>query len=159
MNDFKKSFRACTTKLIDEKIQCILEKRLNKLESMSDIEEYKHHIFERKTGILNILNNFDYFINILELRKKVVPLDKKKKNISYQTALDEIIKKIITEDLELLYQNISSSNSRTSDRISDQIFDRKLKIAELLDNYDDNMNYIKGYIEDFKDSDFKQLLH
>lgn len=159
MNDFKKNLREFNAKLIDEKIQRILEKRLNKLESMSDIEEYKHHISERNAGILNILNNFDYVINIFELRKRVTPLEQKEKVLNYRTILDKVIKRIITEELELLYQNVSSSNSSNSDRISDQIFDRKMKIAELLDNYDDNMKYIKGYIEESKNSDFEQLLH
>ena len=129
MNDFKKNLREFNAKHIDEKIQLTLEKRLNKLEDMTDIEEYKNHISERKAGVLNILNNFDYLINILELRKKVTPLKQKKKIISYQTVLDKIFKKTITEELELLYQNVVSSNSSNSDRISDQIFDKKMKIA------------------------------
>ena len=57
MNDFKKNLREFNAKLIDEKIQHILEKKLSKLEAMADTEEYRHHISERKSGILNILNN------------------------------------------------------------------------------------------------------
>ena len=159
MNDFKKNLREFNAKLIDEKIQFALEEKLNKLESMTDIEEYQHHISGRKVGILNILNNFNYVISIFESNKKFVSLEKKKKDISYQYALDKIIKRIITEELELLYQNVSLSTSSSSARISEQIFDRKIKIAELLDNYDDNMKYLKGYIEESKNSDFEQLLH
>lgn len=159
MNDFKKNFRECTTKLIDEKIQRTLEEKLNKLESMTDIEEYQHHISERKAGILNILSNFDYVISILELRKKAIPLEKKKKVISYKTALDKIIKKSITEELEVLYQNVYSSTSSNATNVSIQIFDRKTKIAELLDNYDDNMKFLEVYLEEAKNSDFEQLLH
>ena len=69
MNDFKKNLREYNIKHVDEKIQHILGEKLSKLEAMTDVKDYKHHISERKSEILKILNNFDFFISILEVIK------------------------------------------------------------------------------------------
>ena len=58
-----------------------------------------------------------------------------------------ILSRIITEELDLLYKNMYSENSPDLDKIYIQIFDRKNKISELLENFEDNMNYLDAYIK------------
>ena len=159
MNEFKNNYRRFTIKTLDEKIQKAIQTRLNKLEESTDIEEYQNHIFSRKDGILSILNNFDFFINIIERKNEFSVPNKSKKISDYKDALDKILGKIIAEELDLLYQDMSSKNLSNLDKIYIQIFDRKNKISELLENYDDNMNYLDTYIKQEKTSKQSQLLH
>lgn len=58
-----------------------------------------------------------------------------------------ILSRVITEELDLLYKNMYSENSPDLDKIYIQIFDWKNKIYELLENFDDNMNYLDAYIK------------
>ena len=58
-----------------------------------------------------------------------------------------ILSRVITEELDLLYKNMYSENSPNLDKIYIQIFDWKNKIYELLENFDDNMNYLDAYIK------------
>ena len=159
MNEFKKSYRKFTIKTLDEKIQQTIKTRLNKLEKSTDIEEYQKHISSRKDGILSILNNFDFFINIIERKNEFSVPNKSKKISDYNDALDKILSRIIAEELDLLYKNMSSENLSNNDIIYIQIFDRKKKISELLENYDDNMNYLDTYIKQEENSKQSQLLH
>ena len=77
----------------------------------------------------------------------------------YNDALDKILSRIIAEKLDMLYKNMSSENLSNNDIIYIQIFDRKNKISELLENYDDNMNYLDTYIKQEENSKQSQLLH
>ena len=123
MNEFKKNYREFSIKALDEKIQKTIQTRLNRLEETADIEDYKKLIFSRKEGILSILNNFDFFINIIE-RKNEFSVSNKSKTISdYRDALDKILSRVITEELDLLYKNMYSENSPGLDKIYIQIFD------------------------------------
>ena len=70
-----------------------------------------------------------------------------------------ILSRIITEELDLLYKNMYSENSPDLDKIYIQIFDRKNKISELLENFDDNMNYLDAYIKQELSPKSLQLHH
>lgn len=52
-----------------------------------------------------------------------------------------------------------SENSPDLDKIYIQIFDRKNKISELLENFDDNMNYLDVYIKQELSPKSLQLHH
>ena len=65
----------------------------------------------------------------------------------------------ITEELDLLYKNMYSENSPDLDKIYIQIFDWKNKISELLENFDDNMNYLDAYIKQELSPKSLQLHH
>lgn len=70
-----------------------------------------------------------------------------------------ILSRIITEELDLLYKNMYSENSPDLDKIYIQIFDRKNKISELLENFEDNMNYLDAYIKQELSPKSLQLHH
>ena len=70
-----------------------------------------------------------------------------------------ILSRVITEELDLLYKNMYSENSPDLDKIYIQIFDRKNKISELLENFDDNMNYLDAYIKQELSPKSLQLHH
>ena len=159
MNEFKETYRSLTIKTLDEKIQQTIQTRLNKLEESTDVEEYKKHISSRKTGISRILNNFNYYINIIERKNQCSFSNKPKKVPCYTDALDTILSSIITEELDLLYQDMSSKNVPNINRIYIQIFDRKNKISELLENYDNNINYLDACIKQEHNSNQAQLLY
>lgn len=70
-----------------------------------------------------------------------------------------ILSRVITEELDLLYKNMYSENSPDLDKIYIQIFDWKNKISELLENFDDNMNYLDAYIKQELSPKSLQLHH
>lgn len=159
MNEFKKQYKELTVKMIDEKIQNTIQICLNKLEKSTDIEEYKRHISSRKDGILSVLNNFDFFINIIERKNEFTVSSKSKKISDSKDVMDKILGRIIAEELDLLYKNMSYENSSNLDGIYIQIFDRKNKISELLSNYENNMSCLDSYIKLEQNFKHSQLLH
>jgi len=70
-----------------------------------------------------------------------------------------ILSRVITEELDLLYKNMYSENSPDLDKIYIQIFDWKNKISELLENFEDNMNYLDAYIKQELSPKSLQLHH
>ena len=70
-----------------------------------------------------------------------------------------ILSRVITEELDLLYKNMYSENSPDLDKIYIQIFDWKNKISELLEIFDDNMNYLDAYIKQELSPKSLQLHH
>lgn len=159
MKDFKKRLQENTTKLIDEKIQSVLEIKFNNLEKLADVEAYKNQISLRKNGIIDILNNFDYYMDIIDDQKRYTYAStSNKKHQNAIVVLDKIIKRIITEALEHLYASVSSTSIDCNKERS-QILDRQLKIIKLLDNYDDNIKILEEYRKKSKNSDFEQIIH
>ena len=57
------------------------------------------------------------------------------------------------------YQTIYMDSTSCIDKIYIQIFDRKNKISELLENFDDNMNYLDAYIKQELSPKSLQLHH
>ena len=70
-----------------------------------------------------------------------------------------ILSRVITEELDLLYKNMYSENSPDLDKLYIQIFDWKNKISELLENFEDNMNYLDAYIKQELSPKSLQLHH
>ncbi len=67
MNYFKESLDITKYELLDKHIKAKIESELDRLESITDIPEYKEHIKDRKKGITGLFSpNFEYNMNIIE---------------------------------------------------------------------------------------------
>ena len=146
VTDFRKKYRVKNSKKDDERIRDEIIKTLSEMSQSTDIKEYKDQIDDRINLFKLIFENFEQYMEDLELKRRLDYNNKRKKTISSQTVLDRYIQKRISEVLDTMYEEIhkktSSSNSNLNSFLC-QILDRKIRIEYLLDDYDENIKYIQ----------------
>lgn len=149
MNYFKRSLDVTKYQLIDKHIKAKIGSELDRLESSTEVAEYKVHIQDRKKGIVELFSpNFENNMNIIEENTRY----KQKKctsNNTYRKVLDKIIQKRIYNQLDNLYDSMLNSkiyeNNPDLDRCLFQILDRQIRIENLLEDYDNNINLLNSH--------------
>lgn len=142
------------TQQIDEIIHSCIDIALLKVRDLCEIKQFESRIDERRKTLKSFFEDFDENMEIIELcgdRYNIVKIAAQPKN-SWEEALDRIIKKKISENLNSLYNNV---NSRAcSDMISQkflcQIIDRNMRVSSLLENFDCNIETLNKYNQQYK---------
>ncbi|MBO5478318.1 MAG: hypothetical protein J6A04_01130 [Clostridia bacterium] len=152
MNHFKKELRQITTKRIDERICSSIIDELKELEEKAEIEEYKTQIQQRSKGIQQIFVNFDHDMEIIDRVNRFRVIPSVPLTFDRVVCLDRIIGKRISEKLESMYQIAQSENfENKEDKLKElsQILDRQLRVNNLLQQYDENMEILSRHRQSY----------
>lgn len=150
MNNFRNYLDKDISRLIDFKIKIDINLQLDQLAQMSNIDKYIKQINNRKKGLAYILRDFDNNLEIIEQKNKFKILKGyKNSHISYEKALDKVIQKEITSEMEKLYKSIlelsKKSNNKIWSKVAIQIADRQIRISSLLEDYEKNMKILMSH--------------
>lgn len=133
------------SKSIDEKIKEVVGGELEKMSGLTSILEYRAQIQGRKHGILSFLDDFDDNIEIIRQKNRFgINIVGKRRDTIH--ALDKIIQKKLdnrfNDTAAQLMKN--GSDDFTHARVA-QFANRQTGISELLDNYDENIDYLRRF--------------
>lgn len=149
MKSFRERLYPNNSKSIDETIRVAIEGVMQTLENNAEIQEYVTQIRDRRNGIVNIFENFNRNMGIIEENKKIIsPGMKNKTGISFEQALDNVIKRRIKNKIESIYEITTQENPNKTDelnRILAQIKDRQVRLEYLLEDYPGNISVLQEY--------------
>lgn len=149
MKSFRERLYQNNSKSVDKTIIIVIEEVMKDLENNAEIEQYVTQIRDRRRGIVNIFENFNYNMRIIEENRKFInPRVKNQNKISYEQALDNIIKRRLKSKIESLYDTILQNDSGSTDELDKtltQIQDRQARIDYLLGDYTGNMSILQEY--------------